>query len=460
MKKIQKLGSRWFQVFLVFTLIITSAIGYLGGITTVYGEENPVGPVLKIDQEYAEIGQPLTATLTGVSEDVTCKFEWQVNGKFKSSENSYVPTSEDLEKMLVVTAKVTGDNSATYSASMYLSKLPVIYVDTEGGQDIVSKEDYINSNFRIQGNKEYNSTNTTLYDGTIKIRGRGNSTWGQPKKPYKVKLDEKTDLFGFGKNKHWTLLANYTDESHMRNTIAYNLSGDMGMPYMQSVHVDLILNGEYRGTYQFCEQVKIAGSRVDIHDWEDYAGDVAKAVYKAESEQGLTKKDQDEIETLLAEEDLSWLTTKKFTYKGKEYDITNYLSDMPDATGGYLMELDSYFDEYSKFYSSRNQPLMFKSPEFIAKNKEAISYVENYINAFEKAIGAPDFTTVYNDKTLGYSQLFDMDSMVQFWMVNELFMNVDAMKKSTYMYKDINGLFHMGANMGYGLVFRQSCEQL
>ena len=114
MKKIQKLGSRWFQVFLVFTLIITSAIGYLGGITTVYGEENPVGPVLKIDQEYAEIGQPLTATLTGVSEDVTCKFEWQVNGKFKSSENSYVPTSEDLEKMLVVTAKVTGDNSATY----------------------------------------------------------------------------------------------------------------------------------------------------------------------------------------------------------------------------------------------------------------------------------------------------------------------------------------------------------
>ena len=108
MKKIQKLGSRWFQVFLVFTLIITSAIGYLGGITTVYGEENPVGPVLKIDQEYAEIGQPLTATLTGVSEDVTCKFEWQVNGKFKSSENSYVPTSEDLEKMLVVTAKVTG----------------------------------------------------------------------------------------------------------------------------------------------------------------------------------------------------------------------------------------------------------------------------------------------------------------------------------------------------------------
>ena len=73
-----------------------------------------------------------------------------------------------------------------------------------------------------------------------------------------------------------------------------------------------------------------------------------------------------------------------------------------------------------------------------------MNYVETYINAFESAISASDFTTVYNNKTVGYSQLFDMDSLVQFWMVNELFMNVDAMKKSTYMYKDIDGLFHMG----------------
>lgn len=404
-----------------------------------------VGKVsLKFDQEYATVGKALTVSMVDAPKDMQCTYEWNIGGTVKETGQSYTPAEDDLEKMLTVTATASGEYAGTYQASMYISRLPVLYVDTEGGQAIVSKEDYINGNFRIQGNTTFNSGNTTLYDGAIKIRGRGNTTWGYDKKPYKIKLDAKTDLFGFGKNKHWVLLANYTDESHMRNTLSYNLSGEMGMPYMQSVHVDLILNGKYAGTYQFCEQVKIAGGRVNIHDWEDYAGDVAKAVYNSEKEQGLTKKDQDAIETLLAEEDLGWLTTGKFTYKNKEYNIKDYLPDLPDFTGGFLIELDSYFDEYSKFKSSKDQPLQFKSPEFIATNSAAMNYVETYINAFENAISASDFTTVYNSKTVGYSQLFDMDSLVSFWMVNELFMNVDAMKKSTYMYKDIDGLFHMG----------------
>ena len=53
--------------------------------------------------------------------------------------------------------------------------------------------------------------NTALYDGDIKIRGRGNSTWFAPKKPYRIKLDKKTDLFGMGNNKDYVLLANYYD---------------------------------------------------------------------------------------------------------------------------------------------------------------------------------------------------------------------------------------------------------
>lgn len=80
---------------------------------------------------------------------------------------------------------------------------------------------------------------------------------------------------------------------------------------MQSVHVDLVLNGRYMGTYQFCEQVKISKGRVNIHDWEDYAGDVAKAVYQAEKENGLTRDDQDAMETLLAETDMDSLVQFK-----------------------------------------------------------------------------------------------------------------------------------------------------
>lgn len=399
---------------------------------------------LKIDQEYAVVGEALTASMVDAPEDMQCTYEWKIGDTVKATGVSYTPVSDDLEKMLTVTATASGNYSGTYQASMYVSKLPVLYVNTEGGQAITSKEDYINGDFKIQGNAQYNSENTTLYDGIIEIRGRGNTTWGYDKKPYKIKLDAKTDLFGFGANKHWVLLANYTDESHMRNMLSYNLSGEMGMPYMQSVHVDLILNGQYMGTYQFCEQVKISKGRINIHDWEDYAGDVAKAVYKAEKGNGLTKDDQDAIETLLAETDMSWLTSGKFNYKDKEYTVRDYLADMPDFTGGFLLELDSYYDEYSKFKTGRNQPLQFKSPEFIATNEIAMNYVKNYIQAFENAISAADYTTTYDGSTKSYSQLFDMDSLVQFWMVNELFMNVDAMKKSTYMYKDIDGLIHMG----------------
>lgn len=399
---------------------------------------------LKINQEYAAVGESLTVSMVNAPEDMRCTYEWKVAGTLKSTGESYTPVNEDLEKMLTVTATPSGDYAGAYQASMYISKLPVLYVNTENNQAITSKEDYLNGNLKIQGNTQYNTANVTLYDGAMKIRGRGNTTWGYDKKPYKVKLDEKTDLFGFGKNKHWVLLANYTDEAHMRNMLSYNLSGEMGMPYMQSVHVDLILNGEYKGTYQFCEQVKIAGSRVDIHDWEDYAGDVAKAVYKAEKDNGLTKDGQDKIETLLAEEDMDWITSGKFTYNNKEYTIADYISGMPKCTGGFLVELDSYYDEFSKFTTDKGQPLQFKSPEFIATNETAMNYVKTYINAFESAVNASDFTTVYQNETVGYSQLFDMDSLVQYWMVNELFMNVDAMKKSTYMYKDIDGLFKMG----------------
>ncbi len=449
MKRLRRRASSMLGAALALTLAVTSGVGTFSMGMVVQAQEDTLVSMaeeitLKINQEYAAVGVPLTVSMVNAPQDMQCTYEWKVGGLLKATGDSYTPSSNDLEKMLTVEATPSGDYAGTYQTSMYISKLPVVYVNTEANQAITSKEDYINGELRIQGNVQYNQENSTLYDGTMKIRGRGNTTWGYEKKPYKIKLDEKTDLFGFGKNKHWVLLANYVDESHMRNMLSYNLSGEMGMPYMQSVHVDFVLNGEYKGTYQFCEQVKIAGSRVDIHDWEDYAGDVAKAVYNAEKDNGLTKDDQDRIETLLAEESMGWMTTGKFTYNNKEYKIADYISDMPDCTGGFLVEMDSYYDEYSKFRTNKGQPLQFKSPEFIATNDTAMNYVKNYINAFESAVNAADFTTVYNDRTVSYSQLFDMDSLVQFWLVNELFMNVDAMKKSTYMYKDTDGLFKMG----------------
>ncbi|MBR6255277.1 MAG: CotH kinase family protein, partial [Clostridiales bacterium] len=153
----------------------------------------------------------------------------------------------------------------------YESNLPVIYINTENGQGITNKTTYIPATMEIRNSEDP----TKDYSGTIQIKDRGNSSWIWPKKPYKIKLDSKADLLGMGSNKHWVLLANYLDESLLRNTMAFRLAEQMGVPAMQTTWVDVILNGEYAGNYQLCEQIRVGKERVDIFDWEDEAKEVA-----------------------------------------------------------------------------------------------------------------------------------------------------------------------------------------
>ena len=242
---------------------------------------------------YAKVGEPMTVTVSGASGSVS--YSWAVDGKTVSTAESYTPTEDDLMKWISVTVTV-GKNTAT--AEMFFSKLPVVYINTENGASIVSKEDYINADLIIQGNETYNSGTTTLYNGVTEIRGRGNSTWAQPKKPYKLKLDKKTDVFGMGKNKHWVLLANYLDESLLRNTLAYDLSGNMGMNQMSTVFVDVILNGQFIGNYQFCEQVRVDSTRIDVFDWEGFCEDSADVIADAE---GMSKSQKGDLEEYMLE---------------------------------------------------------------------------------------------------------------------------------------------------------------
>ena len=389
---------------------------------------------IQFENEYAKVGEPLTVTASGGT-DYT--YSWYIDGKqISNNTNSYTPTESDLEKM--ITVKVASEDMSA-EKSIYCSKLPVVYINTENEAPIVSKEDYVSGTMTIQGNDTFNTDTTTLYDGTIQIRGRGNSTWGMPKKPYKIKLDASTNLFGMGKNKHWVLLANYSDTSLMRNTLAYNLSGEMGMPQMETTWVDVILNGKYVGNYQFCEQIKINKKRVNIFDWESFAEDAAAAIAEAES---FSEDDTGNLEDLMAE-NMQWITSKTVSFNGTDYPVDQYI-EIPDITGGYLMELDEYYDEYSKFRTDNDQPIMFKSPEFVATNSDMMDYMQEYIQAFENAVQSQDYSAEYNGTQMHYSELFDFDSLVDYWLINEIFYNEEINKKSTYMYKDIDGLVYMG----------------
>lgn len=140
-----------------------------------------------------------------------------------------------------------------------------MHITTDGYENIVERELWLNCHISIDGKGEYSD-----FSGTGKIRGRGNSSWSwYDKKPYKFKLDEKSKLLGLEKAKNWNLLANYRDVTDMMNVLAFETARYMGMPNTNhSRFVEVFLNEEYIGTYQLTEKIEVAKNRVEIDEEE------------------------------------------------------------------------------------------------------------------------------------------------------------------------------------------------
>lgn len=145
-----------------------------------------------------------------------------------------------------------------------LTNLPTVVINTEGGKEITSKTDYVNANVYIisEGGTKLLSTALTG------VRGRGNASWDFPKKPYRIKFAEKQNPLGApATDKSWTLINNYGDKTLMRNILAFEVSRRVGMVYTPfCAPVDLVLNGEYEGCYQLCDQVEVGENRVPAKD--------------------------------------------------------------------------------------------------------------------------------------------------------------------------------------------------
>ena len=161
------------------------------------------------------------------------------------------------------------------------------------------------SNLQIITTSEYPDMK---YNGGMQIKLRGNSTAYQAKRPFRIKLDDKTPLFGMEESKHWCLLANVYDRTNLRNKLSYDFGMALGLATCESNFVNVIFNGEYYGMYQLTEAIRAEEGRVDIFNWEEEAEDVAKAIAKKE---GLSKDDRDKLEENLTK-NLSWITSGKF----------------------------------------------------------------------------------------------------------------------------------------------------
>ena len=169
---------------------------------------------------------------------------------FNSCNINEVPADED------VTEEVTPIE--TY-------KVAKIQINTENASSITSKDSYIKCSITLESDKkDWN------YSGTGQIKGRGNSSWlWYPKKPFRLKLDEKDNLLGLKSDRDWVLLADYRDPTHLMNTFAFTVGQGLGIPYPNhSRYVEVTLNNNYIGMYILTEQVEQGENRVAIDETE------------------------------------------------------------------------------------------------------------------------------------------------------------------------------------------------
>ena len=383
------------------------------------------------DCDYAQVGKTMTVTVGGKT-DGNYVYRWYIdNALIDNITAAYTPLECDMQSMIsVVVFDMSGNEIG--NANMFVSNLPVIYIETANRATIVSKEIYTDANIKIQGNDEFSSEDV-LYDGKAEIRGRGNSTWQADKKPYKIKLGSKANLLGMGKNKHWVLLSNPFDTSLMRNHLSYNLSADMGLEYQKSEWVEVVLNGKPVGNYQLCEHIRVGDNRVEITDWEGIAEDAAKAIYD-ENKDIMTKDERDELIDIMSA-DMSWTTSDTVTFMGVTYTVSDFI-DVPDINGGYLTEIVRNVDGYT-FTTDNGMCVDVDTPEVLSE--DMLNYIHDYYQAFEDALFSEDFCTEYNGSTMRYTDFIDLESFVKGVIVNELFENYDFGRTSMWVYKEVDG---------------------
>lgn len=149
------------------------------------------------------------------------------------------------------------------------TSVPKIYITTETGEIPTTRSYYINATISIDGGGVF----PDMQETPVQIKGRGNTSWthptatNSPKNPYRLKFDSKVKPFGMTKGKSWVLLANSLSGSMMTNAIGMKvaqLAGAAGANHI--VPVDLYINGEYRGSYNFTEKVGFHNNSIDLDD--------------------------------------------------------------------------------------------------------------------------------------------------------------------------------------------------
>ncbi len=261
--------------------------------------------------------------------------------------------------------------------------LPILYINTENGEAVTSKETYINASLYLDANgaSDVESLGSADSPITLKIRGRGNYTWsGFDKKPYRLKFDKKVAIMGMKKNKHFGLLAHADDNlGFLRNTVGFELSRRLGLAWTPTAKpVEVILNGDYIGLYFLTELIRVDSDRVDIVEQADN------------------------------------------------------ITDATAITGGWLVEIDNYdTDPHVEITEGNGEKIIFtyKTPEVLSAEQEA--YLKSQMETINTAIYTSDKTSTE------WENYVDIDALARYYIVQEILDDCESFHGSCYMHKQL-----------------------
>ena len=275
---------------------------------------------------------------------------------------------------------LTKDELLTVGIYATPNELPKLEITTEVPFSQINKEEYVDATYTITlGTKQFASGN---YEGAGSIKGRGNTSWGQPKKPYTIKLNSKASLLDIPKTKKYAIIPSYSDDSLLRNYMTYKAAaGYEGIDYVPRCEfVEAYFNGVYNGIYLLVERVDIESNKINI---DEASADELTGGY-------LIEKDID----------------------GKiDYDSDQWFNC-------------PYWANQSRDYFVLKTP----EPDDSALLSQMLSYLTSYMQSLHNAVmgtsGEP------------YTKYVDVDSWTDMIILQELAKNIDGnLKTSCYMVK-------------------------
>lgn len=284
-------------------------------------------------------------------------------------------------------------------ATAWSGTLPLLHINTENGQAITDKENYISATYYLDNMGVANVQNIGSAQAplTMQIRGRGNYSWsGFNKKPYRIKLSDKQPLLGMNKSKHWALLAHADDnQGFMRNHAGLTASKLLGLPWTPDCQpCEVVLNGDYIGLYFLTETIRVDKDRVNITEQADNA--------------------------------------------------------TANVDGGWLVEIDNYDTDPHitiKENGNSSHPIWFtyKSPEALSSQQSA--YLQSAMQAIDNAIYATDKTDSAPLQTL-----VDFDALARFYICQEIMDDCESFHGSCYLSRDrgADSKWHFGPVWDFG----------